>query len=571
MKPKEIFMRTLFVNAGKRESWQEEISDERIKGILDLGVHLHLERYRSYEASIFDERNVVVFGTGNLNYGGTNRGVFVFRSPLSGALHSSTLGDLGEYLKRAGFQALVIEGKSESPLFLTIKNEEVQFLDENIPENIFEKERELYEKISGFYGDTPFRVVLAGKGGEKTFYGCIVSSKRNKIGTMPDVAGRGGAGSVLIRAHNVIGFSLGGTKPFDIQAERNLVKEQVEATKKYREKGTFLANYPHLQENTIIMNWQSLFLSKEERKEIFERFVVGELLKGYRFSSTTCGEKCVAICKKIEEEVKLDYEPIQGLGPFIGVFSRDKIRELIYLVDSLGLDAIYLGNVLTIVFEALYRGNVSSEIFGLKEIPSFDPKSPNSEKNYELAKTLITRIVSQNSLLGNNIRKIAKELGVKDLALYVPLGEQFDMVPNFYWSLGLILPIVMHGKYFSDYHIIFKEPEEYAKVCAERTIKEYALDNLGICRFHRGWIEGRLNKWIPNYLENCKYWIRRLLEYREKANALPQFWESKRAKEIAKKLIEEFGNDEWKEKVKNEEGLREYWERWYRTYVKEFE
>ncbi len=556
-------MKVLFVNAGERTCWEEKIDDERIKGVLDLGIYLHLERYKSYSKDAFSPENVLVCGTGTWNYPGTQRAVFVFRSPLHGGVHASTMGDFGEYIKRAGYSAVVIEGKSERGVFVAIKNSEVKFIDSELPQNVFIKERELYAKLHEFYRDSPFRLSLCGAGAEATKYGCLVSSKHGRIGTIPDVAGRGGAGSVLYRAHGVTGIALGGNERVEIQLDAELVRRQIETTKKYREKGTFAANYPHLKENTIFMNWSGFLLSREKRAEMFSKYIEGELLRDYTFSSETCGERCVAACKKYESKVKIDYEPAQALGPFIGIFNRTYIKDLLHTVDSFGIDAIYFGNAVASVFEALSAERIPKDMFGLEEIPSMDFGRVDSERNFMLAKYLAEKLMSgEISILGENLRIIGRELGIEDFCLYVPHGSEFDMTPNFYWSLGLILPVVMHGKYFSDYHTVVKPPEEYASICAERTLKEYAIDNLGICRFHRGWAENLLSE---SDLESCRYWIGMLWKYKKKADALPKFWESKRTVEVVKALFNEHGEGEWKNV--DEEKIREYWERWQSRYA----
>ncbi len=554
-------MKVLFVNVGERSSWVEEIDDPRINGVLDLAIHLHSEKYKSYAKDVFHEDNAVIFGAGNLPWGGTQRASFIFRSPLHGSLHCSTMGDLGEYVKRAGINAVCIEGKSDESVFVKIKNQSASFEELCLPQNIFITERELYYRLHGFYGDLPFRIVLAGTGAN-TSYGCLVSSKHGRIGVVPDVAGRGGAGSVLYKAHNVVGFSVGGKEKVEIKTDKNLAREQIEATKKYRELGTFAANYPHLGENVIFMNWKSALLSAEERRNVFEKFIKGELLKGYTFSSETCGELCVAACKKYESKIKLDYEPAQGLGPFIGIFNRTYIKDLVHTADSFGFDAIYLGNVLGIVFEALDSGLLPMDYFSLDEKPVMNPASPDSEKNFMLAKYFMEKIAGgEFAVLGERIRVMSKELGIRDIALYIPHGSEFDMTPNFYWSLGLMLPVAMHGKYYSDYHTVVKAPEEYALICAERTVKEYVLDNLGICRFHRGWVESKLPGEV---FENAKLWIKMMWEYKKKANALPCFVETKRALDVITALFREHGSGEWRDA--DESRVREYWGSWERKY-----
>ena len=564
-------MRVLFVNVDKKKAKVEEIKDEKIKGVLDLGIYLHLERYKSYEVSPFNPRNVVVFGTGPLNLPGTNRGVFVFRSPISGVLHASTMGGIGLCLKAAGYDAIVFEGKSDVPVFVAIKESEYAIFEETIPENIFEKEKKMYEILKDFYQDATFRICLVGPAAFNTVYGCVISSiDEENVGKVYDVAGRGGVGSVLAQAHNIVGFSIGGKREVEIKLDPEIIKEESLATKKYRETGTFGGNYPHLKENTIMFNWRIFYLDKEKRLEFYKKYIEEELLKDYKFESYTCKEKCLAVCKKVEK-VKIDYEPAEGMGPFIGIFRRDLVQELIHLADSLGFDAIYLGQVLGLVFELIEQGKYEFEK------PVIDPEKWDkdySELNYKIAKELIIKIAKGETPFGKNIRKIAKEFDAKDLTVYVPYGEEYDMTPSYYWTFGLILPVAMHGKYYSDYHTTFKNPEEYAKICAERTLKEYALDNAGICRFHRGWLEEKLNSLLGNgYLENCKYWIKKLLEYRKLANCEPVFWESKRLIDVFGKLIEECANEETKKEFKENPAkfLKEYWERFKKSYDDYFE
>ncbi len=554
-------MKVLFINAKERTFWVEKIENPGIKGVLDLAIHLHLEKYKSYAKDVFHEDNVLIFGTGNLEWGGTQRASFVFRSPLHGGLHCSTMGDLGEYVKRAGVNAVCIEGKAEESVFIKIKNQSASFEELSLPQNIFISEKELYYKLQEFYKDVPFRLVLAGLGAN-TNYGCLISSKHGRIGVIPDAAGRGGAGSVLYRAHNVVGFSIGGKEKLVIKTDRELAREQVEATKKYREFGTFAANYPHLKKNVIFMNWKSALLSAEKREEVFKRFIEGELLKGYTFSSETCGELCVAACKKYESKIKLDYEPAQALGPFIGIFNRTYIKDLVHTVDSFGFDAIYFGNILAIIFEALESELLPLDYFSIDEKPVMNPEKPDSERNFMLAKYFMEKTAAgEFGILGERIRIMVKELGIKDIALYIPHGSYFDITPNFYWSLGLMLPVVMHGKYYSDYHTIVKAPEEYALICAERTVKEYTLDNLGVCRFHRAWVESKIPQEI---FENSRMWIAKLWEYKKRADALPMFFETKRGVEVILNLFRENGEKEWKNA--DESTVKEYWKAWERKY-----
>jgi glyceraldehyde-3-phosphate dehydrogenase (ferredoxin) len=49
------------------------------------------------------------------------------------------------------------------------------------------------------------------------------------------------------------------------------------------------------------------------------------------------------------------------------------------------------------------------------------------------------------------------------------------------------MPIM--GKYYMYYGPDFLPPRQLGRLNAERLVQELVMDNLGICRFHRGWAE----------------------------------------------------------------------------------
>ena len=61
------------------------------------------------------------------------------------------------------------------------------------------------------------------------------------------------------------------------------------------------------------------------------------------------------------------------------------------------------------------------------------------------------------------------------------------MVPNQYWTPGALSPMVIMGKYYMHYGNEFIPPRELGRHNAKRFKQELILDNLGMCRFHRGW------------------------------------------------------------------------------------
>lgn len=91
------------------------------------------------------------------------------------------------------------------------------------------------------------------------------------------------------------------------------------------------------------------------------------------------------------------------------------------------------------------------------------------------------------------------------------------------------------------------------------------LDNLGVCRFHRGWFEPALEnmlKYRKIQLKGEKM-IKDISKYNHKAGAEPSFWDTERTKDIIKIGARDFGGDEWSKKFKadGDYALMEYWHR----------
>jgi glyceraldehyde-3-phosphate dehydrogenase (ferredoxin) len=88
----------------------------------------------------------------------------------------------------------------------------------------------------------------------------------------------------------------------------------------------------------------------------------------------TCGEPCPAVCKKMREEFKKDYEPYQTMGPLCGIFDQRAAERLNHHADRLGFDAISVGGVLSWLMESLAKGALTPEELGVKGQPVFSAK-----------------------------------------------------------------------------------------------------------------------------------------------------------------------------------------------------
>ena len=108
-------------------------SDLRRKFLGGRGINMYLLS-RSYSPRLdpFSSENPLIFGagllTGTLGFG--SRMNISAKSPESGHLGDSNMGgDFGAELVKADLSHLVITGKSQKPVYLLIKNREVEIRD----------------------------------------------------------------------------------------------------------------------------------------------------------------------------------------------------------------------------------------------------------------------------------------------------------------------------------------------------------------------------------------------------------------------------------------------------------
>ena len=135
----------------------------------------------------------------------------------------------------------------------------------------------------------------------------------------------------------------------------------------------------------------------------------------------------------------------------------------------------------------------------------------DSMHNAELGCELIDAILERRGILDfregvrkwSRIHSRAKGEALHDHMVYTAFSRRGWMIPNQYWVSGVLAPMAIMGKYYMIYSHDFVPPRTLGRMCAERMKKELILDNLGFCRFHRGWAEELLPEVIGS-LYGCK-------------------------------------------------------------------
>ena len=473
---------------------------------------------------------------------GSNRLIFNGFSPSWSGFYVSSMGGAGLVFTNLGIDLLALVGKASVPSMLYLNRlhgEEIQV--EVAPvdvHRVWETGRGgLYAvmehalgRYGGRYAEDP-RVLAVGPAAEATDFGAVGSApvRKGHLTYVDTWAGRGGFGSKMLREHGLAGIIYGGTHVdedfrdrnvadqwFEDKYKQKLAAKDLEATVKYRfdpkfnTGGTFGVNYTTLAGRMIGFNYQSIYMSEEQRLAIHRDFVLNHYLKQFNEetiatkSQKTCGEPCAAVCKKMYGEYKKDYEPYQTMGPLCGVFDQRAAEKLNHHADMYGFDAISVGGVLAWLMECLSNGTVKPDELGVTEKPVFAATDfrleTDSMHNANLGVALLDSIVHRRGILDlrEGARKFARHLArdrgknVLDAFVYNAFGRRGWMVPNQYWTPGVLSPMPIMGKYYMHYGSDFLPPRELGRRNAQRLRGELVMDNLGMCRFHRQWAEDML-------------------------------------------------------------------------------
>jgi glyceraldehyde-3-phosphate dehydrogenase (ferredoxin) len=266
----------------------------------------------------------------------------------------------------------------------------------------------------------------------------------------------------------------------------------------------------------LYFNYRSIYEPEEERVRVHQQFIVNHYLKQFNRETivpkeqTTCGEPCAAVCKKLRAHYKKDYEPYQTMGPLVGVFDQRAAERLNRHADAYGFDAISVGGVLAWLMDCLDTGLLAPEQLGIRERPLFRAEGfdvvADSAHNADVGIALLDAMIQRRGLLDlrEGARKLARHLGrahgqvAIDPFVYTAFGRNGWMVPNQYWTPGVLIPMAIMGKYYNYYGFDFTPPRALGRISTGLMRNEVMLDNLGFCRFHRAWAE----EMIPHVIES---------------------------------------------------------------------
>jgi aldehyde:ferredoxin oxidoreductase len=381
--------------------------------------------------------NKLIFAVGpltGLSLLGTARNCVCAKSPLGGSIAKSESGGYwGVEMKRAGYDVLIIEGKSETPVYLWVQNGKgnIKNASHLWGKNTKETEAVIREEL----GDDHVQVASIGPGGENMVrYACIMHGCH-------DAAGRGGLGAVM-GSKNLKAVAVRGHKSFDL-----INPEKVKEIRRQKMPGKDNAfSLWGTGGPEMISGEQSGNLPiRNFREGVFPEVsqITGVVIKdNFRIGMEGCFA-CPVRCKKVvkfEEPYPVDpiyggpeYETLAALGSDCGISNLKAIIKANELCNAYSLDTISTGGTIAFAMECFEKGIIDKGQTGGIEL-----RFGNEEAMLQ-AIELIARRQGIGKLLAEGSARMAKEVGKAslDFAMQVKGVEAGLHDPRLRPTLGL--------------------------------------------------------------------------------------------------------------------------------------
>jgi aldehyde:ferredoxin oxidoreductase len=355
----------LHVNLTTKQVWTEPLNEAAAKlyiGGLGLGINLLMEHSKTGRDAL-DPDNLLIYSTGPLTgtLGPAGNGyTIVSKSPQTGGVGEATAqGFFGPELKRAGYDAIVIRGKTSKLSYLWIDDDKIEIRNaEHLTGNsVKEVETKLREEIGDFY----IRVCGIGEAGEKL---CRFA---NIMGEEFMTAGRTGLGAVM-GSKNLKAVVVRGTHDVNVanlDGFSKLVKSLYERVKNQTSQCT-----PETLENLLELNSISALATKNWNNSTFEgaetlnsQYIDDQYVKK-TVGCSTFGMGCTRIAVVPDGPFKdataqLDFDYLLSMGPLCGVDRLDAVVEATKLANHYGMDGISVGAVVAFAMDLYEQGIIT--------------------------------------------------------------------------------------------------------------------------------------------------------------------------------------------------------------------
>ena len=487
-----FFKQLLTLDVSNRTSQAEALSETVLRAGLGgkgLGTQLLLDR-NPVGVDPFSADSHMVFAVGPATdspiHGSCRHGIYA-KSPLTGFYSESYAGGSAAIaMSRVGFDAFVIKGASERPLWLEVSDQGVFFhsAEELWGLDTFETEAALRQKVAA----TAPGILVIGPAGENRVRFAVIKNDGWRV------CGRTGMGALLgSKKIKAVVFHGSQKRPFaDPDGLKSYARQTLTDYKDhpvaqaYRNHGT-----PMMVD---ILNKAGGFPSRYWSQGSVEQCadINAQSIKDRCRPKPRACRTCFLACAKSvqvqqgrHQGLKLEGPEYETIYAFGGLCMIDRIEEIVYLndlCDRLGLDTMSSGNLAAFAIEAARRGRIDLAI---------DYNQP--DQIAALLKKIVLR-QGVGGLLADGIRPASEELGLEEIAVHVKGLEPSGYDPRVLKGMGLAYAVADRGA--CHLRTTFYKPELAGMIDPDQIDDKAALlidfedrctlfDTLIVCRFYR--------------------------------------------------------------------------------------
>lgn len=342
------------------------------------------------EVDPLDPENMLIFTNGPLTgtgYQTSNRFSVSTKSPLTGTvLDANSGGFWGMQFKKTGFDALIVRGRAESPVWIEIKGGNITFHD-----------------ASGLWGRGVFDVTAAlGQNNNKRNVLCIGPAGENlsRIAAIMNdrerALARGGPGAVM-GSKNLKAIVVEGSERPEID-DKERFKFMLYETRKLLAASPLTSQALPEFGTVVLMNIMNNIGALATRNHQLTQFEGAEAISGeeltekYLVKNASCWA-CPIGCTRISKTEKVEgegpeFESVWAFGAQCGIDNLPAIIEANTLCNDLGLDTISAGSTIACAMELAEMGLIDSDLrFGRADLlaPSIEDMAYRRDLGAEMA------------------------------------------------------------------------------------------------------------------------------------------------------------------------------------------
>ena len=447
--------------------------------------------------------NVLIFATGPLT--GTmastsGRYAVVTKGPLTGAIAcSNSGGKFGAELKFAGYDLLVIHGKSAKPVYLYIVDDKVEILpaDDIWGASVWHNE----EWIKEHHQDPLIRVASIGVSGERgVLFSCIVNDLHR-------AAGRSGVGAVMgsknlkaVAVRGTVGVSVYDPERFmhavtktkallwDNDGRRSLTEEGTNAMIDSMQEfgGLPTRNFQEVQFDGVHkINPAAMAETKPNghRNLITNKACFGCTIACGRIAHIDKEHFTIVNRKEYwHASGGLEYETAFAFGPAVGVDDIDALTFASYLMNEHGMDPISFGVTLAAAME-LYEMGVITD----KDTDGVPLNFGNAEALTIMAEKT-GKYEGFGQILGLGSKRMCEKYGHPELSMSVKGQEFAGYDSRALQGMGLGYATSNRGACHLKHDTFAEDMEDQtgkgkAKPCKDSQDVTAMVDSTGVCLF----------------------------------------------------------------------------------------